>query len=363
MLRITMALFAAGALLAVTSAQEVKKIEVKELQPLPAQKGAPKSTPGVKSPAEQGTPGEVEISFLNGSTVRMIMQSDKVEVATPYGQLAVPAKDIRAIDFGLHFPDGFESRIQQAIKSLGGENFRDRDQAGKTLVELGPYSFPAVFEASRSSELEVSRRAKELVKQLQAKHPKKDLKTSPDDRVITPSFVIVGRVLTPSVKAKAELFGDVELPVARMRTLRSLYGLGLDIDVSVDATRYANQGQWMETDFVVDGRTEISITASGQVDTWPQQGGQYLVGPNGLQGRGMGMNMMIVPGRKVGRVVNNQQYGGTLLGKVGEDGEAFVIGERYQGTPDGTGKLYLHIGPSPWNAQCQGSYDVKIARK
>lgn len=361
MLRYTMALFFAGTLLAVTSAQDEKKVEFKELQP--PKKGAPAATTGVKAPVDPGTPGEVEISFLNGSTVRMILQSDKVDVATPYGQLAVPSKDVRAIDFGLHFPDGVETRIQQAIKGLGGENFRDRDQAGKTLIELGPFSFPAVFEASRSSELEVSRRAKELVKQLQAKHPKKDLKTSIDDRVITPSFVIVGKVLTTSLKAKAELFGDVDLPVARMRTMRSLYGLGLDIDVSVDAARYANQGQWLETDFVVDGRTQISVTATGQVDTWPQQGGQYIVGPNGLQGRGMGMNMMIVPGRKIGKAINNQQYGGALLGKIGEDGDAFTIGERYEGTPEGTGKLYLHIGPSPWNAQCQGSFDVKIVRK
>src|SRR5438034_11839089 len=61
--------------------------------------------------------------------------------------------------------------------------------------------------------------------------------------------------------------------------------------------------------------------------------------------------------------INGQMYGGMLLGKIGEDGEAFTIGERYEGTPEAQGKLYLHIGPSPWNAQSQGSYDVKIARK
>ena len=31
--------------------------------------------------------------------------------------------------------------------------------------------------------------------------------------------------------------------------------------------------------------------------------------------------------------------------------------------PEGEGKLFLHIGPSQWNAQCIGTYDVKIARK
>ena len=355
-------LLAAGA-----SAQFKDKVETKkDAAPTPVpllQKGAPKVDPGVKAPPIVVIPGEVEINLLNGSTVRMILQSEKLEIATAFGQLSVPSKSIHAIDFGLHFPDGVEARIQQAIKGLGGDNFRDRDLAGKTLIELGPYSFPAVSEASKSSELEVSRRAKELLTQLQKRHPKKDLKSTTDDRVITPGFTIVGRILTPTIKAKAELFGEVDLPVARMRALRSMAGLGLDVDVTIDAAKYANQGQWMETEFQVDGRTAIVVTAKGLVDVWPQQGGNYIVGPNGLQGRNMGMNMVFAPGRKIAGPINGQQYGGALLAKVGEDGEIFTIGERYEGTPEAQGKLYLHIGPSPWNQQCTGHYEVKIARK
>jgi hypothetical protein len=339
-----------------------KKVDDKGLEPL-VPKTSPKTGPTIKT-GEGGTPGAVEINFLDGSTVRMVLQSDKMEIATPYGQLAVPVKDIRAIDFGLHFPDGIDARIQQAIKSLGGEVYRDRDQAGKALLELGPYAFPAVFEASRSTDLEVSRRAKGILKELQAKHPKKDLKVSVEDRVITPSFTIVGRILTTSLKAKAELFGEVNLPVARMRAMRSLYGLGLDIEVVIDAGKYANQGQWMETEFQVDGRSAISITAKGSVDTMPQQqGGQWMVGPNGLQGRNQGMHIPVAAGRKVNGPINNQTYGGMLLGKIGEDGEPFTIGERYEGMPETQGKLYLHIGPSPWNNQSTGSFEVKISRK
>jgi hypothetical protein len=363
MFRTMIVAFVALALLAAPAPAQVKdKVTEKALPPL-GDKGTPKTAPAVKAPVEVFQPGEVEIHLLNGSTVRMILQSEKLEIATAYGRLAVPATDILAIDFGLHFPDGMDSRIQQAVKSLGGENFRDRDQAGKTLLELGPYSFPAVAEASRSGDLETSRRAKDLLKQLQKKHPKKDLKTSADDRVITPNFTISGRILTATIKAKAELFGEVDMPVARMRSLRSLAGTGFEIEVSIDATRYANQGQWMETEFNVDGRSTIVITAKGTVDTWPQQGGQYQVGPNGLQGRGMGNIVAMVPGRKIGGPINGQMYGGALIGRIGEDGEPFTIGERYEGTPEAQGKLYLHIGPSPWNAQSQGSFDVKIARK
>ncbi|MCI0684732.1 MAG: hypothetical protein L0Y71_21760 [Gemmataceae bacterium] len=364
MLRITFAAVAAAAF-AVAQAPAQDKDKVAEKKPALVEKTLTKTSPAVKPAPAPGIPGEVEVSFLNGSNVRMILQSNKVDVATPYGQLSVPSHEIRAIEFGLHFPDGYDARIRQAIKSLGGDNFRERDQGGKTLLELGPYSYPAVFEASLTKELETSRRAKELLKQLQAKHPKKDLKTSPDDRVITPSFTIVGRILNTSIKANAELFGQVDLPVSRLRMMRSLAGGG-DIEVSVDAARYGNQGQWLETEYTVDGINGISITANGMVDVWPQQGGNYVVGANGLQGRNMGMAFnaaMMRAGVKLRNPINKQIYGGALIGKIGEDGEMFLIGERYEGTPDQQGKLFLHIGESPWNNQQSGTYEVKIARK
>ncbi len=362
---LTVAIWAASAQAQFADKAPVKKEEVKKVEgkPTPASQPSLKTGESAKVPMPTALPGEVEISLLNGSNVRMILQADQVEVATEFGKLSVPSKSIVAIDFGLHFPEGIDQRIQTAIKNLGADNFRDRDLAGKALIELGPYSFPAVSEASRSGDLETSRRAKDLLKQLQLKHPKKDLKTSTEDRIVTPNFTIVGHILTPTLKAKAELFGEVDMPVARMRSLRSLAGVGPDVEVTIDAGKYANQGQWMETDFHVDGRSTLHITAKGTVDVWPQQGGQYMCGPNGLQGRNFGNIVPFVAGRKIVGALNNQIYAGALLGKIGEDGEIFTIGERYEGTPETQGKLYLHIGPSPWNQQSSGSYEVKIGRK
>ena len=85
----------------------------------------------------------------------------------------------------------------------------------------------------------------------------------------TPSFTIVGRILTTSIKAKAELFGDVDLPVSRMRAMRSMSGLGQDTEVVIDAGKYANAGQWMETDFQVDGRSaQLEPSATSCVFTY-----------------------------------------------------------------------------------------------
>src|ERR1019366_3590548 len=109
----------------------------------------PKENTGGKGKSTMSAlvPGDVEIHFLNGSKVRMIVQSEKLEIATQYGKLAVPVKDIRAIEFGLHYPEDMEAKIEAAIKGLGNSDYREREKAEKALVELGPYSYPTVLQA------------------------------------------------------------------------------------------------------------------------------------------------------------------------------------------------------------------------
>ena len=369
MFRLMLALVVLGGfILSISSAQDFKKEEVKKVETKKEEYPKMEYSGGgtaPKGPAIAAIPGDVEIHFLNGSKVRMIVQSEKLEIATAYGKLNVPVKDVRAIEFGLHFPEGMESTIELAVKALGASDYREREKADKALIELAPFSYPAVLEASRAKELEVSKRAKEILQKLVAKHPKKDLKVMVEDRVVTQNFTIVGRILTTTVKAKTEYFGEQELNLSKMRTLRAFGGVSLDVEVALDAGKYANQGQWFDTGFQIDGRTQIVITAAGLIDVWPQQGGQFMSGPAGFQQtrNGGGPGGFAKGGRKVGNNLNGQAHGGMLLGKIGEDGEFFMIGDRYEGTPEGDGKLFLHIGPSQWNCQCIGTYDVKINRR
>jgi hypothetical protein len=341
---------------------DVKKSEAKN----PALKQA---APAAATPAAHGAePADVQVHFINGSLLRLLVHSEKLEIATDYGKLAVPVKDIRSIEFGLRFPEGAAARIEAAVSALGDGEYRAREKASKTLLELGPYSYPAVLEASRSKELETSRRAKEVLKQLESKHPKKALRTSTEDKLVTRAFPIAGRILTPTLRATTDLFGEVEFSLAKMETLKAMAAPAEqagEVSVSIDAAKYANLGQWLETSVEVDGRTALTITAKGVVDTWPQQPNQWITGPAGVQGGrvmfGGGQVFVGGAGRNLGAQML-QINGGALFGRIGDNGEPFMIGERYTGTPPGEGKLYLTIGPSPWGCPSAGSYEVKITR-
>lgn len=305
---------------------------------------------------------EVEIHFQNGSTVRMRIQSEKLEIMTIYGKLSVPVGDIRAIEFGVHMPEGHAEKIDAAVRQLAHGDFREREKGSAALLEFGPYSYGAAVEASRSKEAETAKRAKAVVEKLQAKFPKKDLKINADDKVITPTLPITGRIVSPNIKARADYFGVVELSLADMRSLRAVGGAGAELTVAVDASKYATRNAWLATDFQVDGRSTIVITAKGQIDLWPEEAGNYLAGPSGLRvaaaGGALGGGGF---GGKKG--VATKMAGGQLLGKIGEDGDVFVVGDRYEGIPNQTGILYLQITPSQYSPQPSGSYDVRATRK
>jgi hypothetical protein len=320
-----------------------------------------------KTPAPKVEPDEVEVRFRDGSVVRMAVLTEKLDIVTSYGTLSVPIQDVATIEFGLHYPEGAQAKIEAAVAKLGHADFRERDKATKTLVDFGPLAYPAVHAARNSSDLDVATRAKEIVRRLQTNHPKKDLRTSTDDKIVTPKFTIVGNIATAKLSATTELFGQVELALVKMQSFRALGGRGRprEVTVTVDAAKYANAGQWFESGIESDGTTKVQISAKGSVDTWPQQPGQWMVGPAGQGAAQANGNLMVLRANGIvaakGQIVP-QVHGGALFGRIGEDGEPFLIGSQHEGVLEREGKLYLHIAPSPWGCNSTGSYEVTITR-
>jgi hypothetical protein len=310
----------------------------------------PLAAVGQEKTAPERKPSDVEIQFANGSAVRMVLETAAVEVRTPYGTLSIPVKDIKQIEFGVHMSDDVERQIEESIRRLNAENFREREAATNTLLKLGADAYPAVVEAARNAtDLEAAKRAKALMQIMGQKIPQKDLRLQYNDSILTPTFTIVGRIITPTIKARADYFGAVQLQVAQLRLLRST-DLPVEINVFVDASKYASpNSEWLATDFTLDARTRITVTAMGTVNLRPNIIGAALeCNANGY-----------ATGAAAAAAVRARRPG-ALMGRIGDNGPPFVIGENYEGTPAREGKLYLQIVPSPYNAESTGGYQVKI---
>ncbi|HJZ90962.1 MAG TPA: hypothetical protein VKE40_08820 [Gemmataceae bacterium] len=302
---------------------------------------APAADPPKPAPSK-GAAAAVEVRLADGSSVRMNLTQPHVEIVTKYGKLAIPAHEVRRVEFGFRYPEGAEAKITELVNRLGDGNYKRREAAAADLLAYKEIAYPALKRATKSSDAETAKRAAELVGKLEDKLPAETLKFREFDVVSAIDFTARGQIESKTLQGYTPYFGDVSLQVAEVRSLRSV-ALGGEATVQVDAARYADNrtADWLDTDMELTGDTPVEIVATGTIQLHPGAG--YEAGPKGHPSYSSGMHPA-----------------GMLLGRVGSSGEVFVIGEKYQGTPRERGKLYLRIAPSPWPGQTSGQFKVTI---
>jgi hypothetical protein len=316
-------------------------------------KGGPSPLPDARA---------IEVRFADDSTVKMSLQTTSVDVATRYGKLTIPIAEIRRIDFGLRIPDETVKRIDAGISQLGSKDFKQRESAAAELVGLRELAYPAVQKAAHSTDLEIARRAKEILKTISETVPEEKLHPPRYDTIVSLDFTITGQVETSSLKAKGPYFGEVNLKLSDLRSMR-LLATDRETPLAIDAARYGGaQEVWMETGIALRAGSGLRITASGSVDLQAGTMESVLVGPDGVRAfrPGFGGRGGPRPGGGMGGSGSNP-LPGSLLGRIGEQGRVFVVGTRYEGTASEEGKLYLRIVPNSASPGSSGSYDVRVS--
>jgi hypothetical protein len=286
-----------------------------------------------------------DLTCADTSTVRITLVNETVELETKYGKLTIPAADVQRIEFAFRLPGDVARKITAAVKRLGDSSFEEREAAGKVLREIGLRAYPALEEAARSDDAEVKRLASMLLEEVRAKVSADDLTFPKKDRIQTAEFTVTGRITSPVLRAKTAYFGEADLKLADLRVFQAS-GIADQNRLTVDAALFGSAAdQWKETSLSLERGAPLKVVASGQVDLWPQEPGQYVTTPKG----------------GYGNVRASAFPPGSLVGRVGENGTPFLIGEKYEGKASASGKLYLHIIPSPWGNASTGTYEVKVA--
>jgi hypothetical protein len=299
----------------------------------------------------KSTPGAAEAVFADGSTIRLVVLAETIEVTTKYGKLSVPLADVRRIDFAYRVPEDVERRLQAAAAKLGSDDFKEREAASEELLSLKEYVGPILERLIKSEDKEISRRAREILATLQERISEEKLRAAlvQHDTVVTDQFSIPGKIELKTLKARTPYFGEVTMKLSDLRSLRFAPGEGAERDLVVDAGKFGMPNPvWMDTGVEVTSNTKLELRASGIVDLYPVPGdtGMYRVGPAGNKTWGIWKGDSVA--------------GGVLVGRIGEKGKVFEIGEKFEGTPGESGKLYLRIGPSPWGNPSAGEFKVKL---
>jgi hypothetical protein len=108
------------------------------------------------------------------------------------------------------------------VARLGDADFKVRDAASEELRRLKERAYPALKQAANSADEEVKRRAAELVRELEDKLPAEQLEIRDHDVLVTPLFPIAGRIEERALKVQSPVFGEVQIPLADIRQVRSL---------------------------------------------------------------------------------------------------------------------------------------------
>jgi hypothetical protein len=287
---------------------------------------------------------EVVVRLHDGTVIRKALLRDGVVVATRFGKLTVPAAEVRRIEFALHLPAEPAREVEGLVKQLGSDDHKQREAAGKRLVALGFRAYPALQAAARSPDKEVAARARAVAEQVRKEVPAEQLSVPEQDVVYTRDCVLAGRIEGEALKARTAALGELSL---RRAELRSLHSTAVDrAEVAVEAAQFgAVAGKWADSGVTVEAGAGLVVAASGRVDLMPAKAGQQVSGPAGHPAQGSDAGYQA----------------GTLLGRVGAEGEVFAVGQHYEGRSPGAGRLYLRIVPLAGGNGSAGAYRVKVS--
>jgi LCCL domain len=162
---------------------------------------------------------EIDVKFIDGSTLKVKMLDETVELITKYGPLKIATADIRGIEFATRIPAQSSEKIRSAVLALGSPEHAARVKAVADLKAIGPRAYAAVSKATQHEDPEVAQRAEDLVEHLKAKYSEAQLEVREKDVVHTDDSKIAGHLSAPTLRIGTFQFGELKLKLADARSI------------------------------------------------------------------------------------------------------------------------------------------------
>jgi hypothetical protein len=166
--------------------------------------------------------GTVEVRFVDGSTMRLVLRDQKINLTSPYGKMQVPVQEIHRIEFATRVPEEVTRRIEAAVANLGDDKFPVREKASAELLKLSERAYPALQRAAGSKDLEVARRAQDLIDRIRDTVAEESLEVREHDVIHTAHSKLAGHIDALVLKVETAQFGELQMKLTDVRSLRSL---------------------------------------------------------------------------------------------------------------------------------------------
>jgi hypothetical protein len=282
---------------------------------------------------------DVSILTPQGSKFTGKWESNSVKLKTKHGDLNISVDDIREIKVGYHIEEDMRTNVDKWISQLGSTAVKQREDATKSLVKHYRFSYN-LLRYIKIPDREISKRIEEILDNIGQDKNLSNYTCEDDILYMSNGDLYTGTILTENIEVNSVEIGKVKLHLANI--------CNINFHKTISLTLNANEvcGKWFDTKLSLN---EVKMSASGTIDLWPTQPMQYMSTPNGSQ-------------QSTGE--NGVYKMGSLVGKIGVNGETFFIGEsssynfKYQ-----SGTLYLRVIAPPRNwgiTEPNGQYVLKI---
>lgn len=167
-------------------------------------------------------PRIVEIQFTDDSRLKVRLADEVIVMETPHGKLAIPAGDVRRIEFAVRPTAEEEQRLARSIADLASDDAERLQAAKAQLLDHPGRSFAALEKAAREGTPPLAERAEELLATLREEFSPAELALRSADMLETDDTKVAGRIVAPALKLRTAQFGILEMKLTDARSLKSL---------------------------------------------------------------------------------------------------------------------------------------------
>lgn len=307
------------------------------------------------APAKPIDPEVIRLFLMDGSVITGKLAVKDIQVKTTFGTLTVPVANIVNFRPGIDsFPE-FGERINGLIAALGADDFNEREAAQKELQKIGTKVRKLLEERLKDDDNdERTRRVKKLLEEFDEMSEDSDdwgdsgsKEWIRQDTIVTTDFTIVGSIVQKKF-AVASKFGQLAVNLGDIQRGQRLQQSKEEIrkSIGIEGSNIA-QRQFKNTRIKLEAGDKVYLTADGTITMTP-----------------WGSNAMSTPegAPNYGWYVNGTISAGALVGRIGDSGTVFKVGQKYSFTAKKAGFLQLAIGMNPSYAtqNFPGKYNVKV---
>jgi len=179
-------------------------------------------TPTETQKKKQELEPDVEVRCTDGSVLKLKMLEVQLILKTPYGKLTIPFDKVNEVVCATRIPEDVVKEVGTAITDLGSDEMKKRDAATAELTKLRWKAYSALLKAEKDKDAEVVRRARYLLEKLRKDATEEQLEVRERDIVNTVDSKITGQIEGVTFKVNTDQFGEAQLKLSNVRSLRAL---------------------------------------------------------------------------------------------------------------------------------------------